>query len=239
MEDDRRGRQLAQRDRQFFTLASVGAIDVSRSNPKIVYVGSGEGNAYQHTTAGDGVWKSSDGGETWTNVPGSGRHEHIARILIHPTNPDIVYVAARGDIYGTNPERGIFRTKDGGKTWERVLYKSDKAGAIGLSMDPANPNILIASLNEYARLPWDEVSGGPDSGIYKTDGRRHHVDRDHPQPGAPEGRHRQERARDLARARDPVLRDDRGRTMAACFDPMIRERPGRACPPTSPCCSIR
>jgi photosystem II stability/assembly factor-like uncharacterized protein len=152
---------------RFFDLASVGAVDVSRSNSKIVYVGTGEGNAYQHTTPGDGVWKSIDGGDTWTKI-GLANTKHIARIVIDPTNPDIVYVAARGDIYGTNPDRGIFRTKDGGRTWERVLYKSDKAGAIGLSMDAANSNILIASLNEYARLPWDEVSGGPDSGIYKT-----------------------------------------------------------------------
>ncbi len=171
---------------RFFTLASVGAIDVSHSNPKIIYVGTGEGNAYQHTTPGDGVWKSSDGGDTWTHV-GLEKTRHIALVLIHPTNPDIVYVAARGDIYGANPDRGIFRTKDGGRTWERVLYKSDKAGAIGLSMDPANPNILIASLNEYARLPWDEVSGGPDSGIYKTtDGGATWTEITHT-PGLPKG----------------------------------------------------
>jgi photosystem II stability/assembly factor-like uncharacterized protein len=171
---------------RFLTLASVGAIDVSRSDPNIVYVGSGEGNAYQNTTTGNGVWKSTDRGETWTNV-GLDETWQIARLLIDPTNPDIVYVAARGDIYGTNPERGIYRTKDGGKTWDRVLYKSDKAGAIGLSMDPSNPNILIASLNEYARLPWDEVSGGPDSAIYKTtDGGSNWTDITH-NPGLPQG----------------------------------------------------
>jgi photosystem II stability/assembly factor-like uncharacterized protein len=171
---------------RFFELASVGAVDVSRSYAKTVYVGTGEGNAYQHTTPGDGVWKSTDGGDTWTKA-GLANTRHIARLVIDPTNPDIVYVAARGDIYGTNPERGIFRTKDGGKTWERVLYKSDKAGAIGLSMDPANSNILIASLNEYARLPWDEVSGGPDSGIYKsTDGGTTWTEITH-NPGLPKG----------------------------------------------------
>ena len=171
---------------RFFDLASVGAVDVSRSNSRIVYVGTGEGNAYQHTTPGDGVWKSTDGGETWTRV-GLENTRHIARILVHPTNPDIVYVAARGDIYGSNSDRGVFRTKDGGRTWERVLYKSDKAGAIGLSMDPSSPNILIASLNEYARLPWDEVSGGPDSGIYKTiDGGTNWTEITH-SPGLPKG----------------------------------------------------
>jgi len=171
---------------RFFTLASVGAIDVARSSPSVVYVGSGEGNAYQHTTPGDGVWKSTDAGETWTNV-GLANTRHIARLLVHPTNPDIVYVAARGDIYGANPDRGIFRTKDGGRTWDRVLFKSDTAGAIGLSMDPDNPNVLIASLNEYARLPWDEVSGGPGSGIYKTtDGGTTWTEITH-NPGLPKG----------------------------------------------------
>ena len=171
---------------RFFKLDSVGALDVSRSYPQIIYVGTGEGNAYQHTTPGDGVWKSTDGGNTWTHV-GLEKTRHIVRLFIHPTNPDIVYVAARGDIYGTNPDRGVFRTRDGGKTWERVLYKSDKAGAIGLSMDPTNPSVLIASLNEYARLPWDEVSGGPDSGIYKTtDGGSTWTEITH-NPGLPKG----------------------------------------------------
>jgi photosystem II stability/assembly factor-like uncharacterized protein len=171
---------------RFFTLATVGAIDVSRSNPRIIYVGTGEGNAYQHTTPGDGVWKSSDGGETWTHV-GLEKTRHIIKVFIHPTNPDVVYVAARGDIYGTNPDRGVYRTKDGGEKWERVLFKSEKAGAISLSMDPGNPNVLFAALNEYARLPWDEVSGGPDSGIYKTtDGGNTWTEITH-NPGLPAG----------------------------------------------------
>jgi len=171
---------------RFFTVAPVGAIDVSHSNPKVVYVGMGEAIAYQHSTPGDGVWKSTDGGETWTHM-GLEKTRHIAKIRIHPTNPDLVYVAAKGDIYGTNPERGVFRTKDGGKTWERVLYKSERAGATDLSMDPSNPNVLFASLNEYARLPWDEVSGGPDSGLYKTtDGGTTWTEITH-NPGLPKG----------------------------------------------------
>ena len=151
----------------FFKVAPVGAIDVSRSNHDIVYVGTGEPCARQHVTPGDGVYKSTDGGRTWVNV-GLRETRHISKIRIHPTNPDIVYVSAVGDQFGTNPERGVFRTKDGGKSWQKVLYKSDRAGAFDLAMDPTNPNVLFASLNQFQRLPWDETSGGPDSGLYKT-----------------------------------------------------------------------
>ena len=171
---------------RFFKLASVGAIVVSPSNPKVIYVGMGESIAYQHSTAGDGVWKSTDAGETWTHM-GLERTRHIAKICINPANPDIVYVAAKGDIYGANPERGVYRSKDGGRTWERVLYKSEQAGATDLSMDPTNPNVLIAALNYYVRLPWDEVSGGPNSGLYKTtDGGNTWADITH-NPGLPTG----------------------------------------------------
>jgi len=154
----------------FFKTAPVGAIDVSLSNPSVLYVGMGESCPRQDVTPGDGVYKSTDGGATWTHV-GLAETKHIAKIRIHPTNPDLVYVAAVGDEFGTNPERGVFRTKDGGQTWERVLYKSDQAGAWDLSMDPTNPNVLYASINQFLRPPWDEISGGPDSGLYKsTDG---------------------------------------------------------------------
>ena len=151
----------------FFKTAPVGAIDVSLSNPDVVYVGTGESLTRQDLTPGDGVYKSTDGGETWTNV-GLEETRHIAKIRIHPQNPDIVFVAAVGDIFGTNPERGVYRTKDGGKTWEQVLYKSDRSSALDLSMDPTNPDVLYASLNQLQRLPWDQISGGPDSGLYKT-----------------------------------------------------------------------
>jgi photosystem II stability/assembly factor-like uncharacterized protein len=133
----------------------------------VVYVGMGEALTRQNISPGDGVYKSTDGGKTWVNV-GLKETRHIAKIRIHPTNPDIAYVAAAGDIFGTNPERGVFRTKDGGKTWQRVLFKSDGAGALDLVMDPTNPNVLYASLNQLQRLPWDQASGGPDSGMYKT-----------------------------------------------------------------------
>jgi photosystem II stability/assembly factor-like uncharacterized protein len=151
----------------FFKVAPVGAIEVSRSNHEVVFVGTGESSPRQHVTSGDGVYKSTDGGRTWTHV-GLRETRHIAKIRIHPTNPDIVYVAAVGDMFGTNPERGVFRTKDGGKTWQRVLYKSERASAFDLTMDPTNPDVLFASLNQFQRFPWDETSGGPDSGLYRT-----------------------------------------------------------------------
>jgi photosystem II stability/assembly factor-like uncharacterized protein len=170
----------------FFKTAPVGAIDVSLSNPSVVYVGMGEAITRQDLTPGDGVYKSTDGGATWTNV-GLRETRHIAKIRIHPTNPDVVYVAAAGDIFGTNPERGVFRTTDGGKTWRRVLFKSDRASAVDLSMDPTNPQVLYASLDQLQRLPWDEISGGPDSGLYKTtDGGETWIDLTR-NPGLPRG----------------------------------------------------
>lgn len=170
----------------FFKTSPVGAIDVSLSNPAVVYVGMGEAIPRQSISPGDGVYKSTDGGKTWVNV-GLKETRHIAKIRIHPTNPDIVYVAAMGDVFGTNPERGVYRTKDGGKTWDRVLYKSERAAAFDLAMDPTNPNVLYASLDQFQRLPWDQISGGPDSGLYtSTDGGDTWTNITH-NPGLPTG----------------------------------------------------
>src|SRR3982751_6258031 len=124
-------------DKQLKT-SSVGAIQVAASNPDIVYVGMGETELRGNIIQGDGVYKTTDAGKTWTAL-GLEKTQAIARIRIHPTNPDIVYVAALGNPYGPNPERGVFRSKDGGKTWERVLYRNDKTGAVDLAMDPNNP----------------------------------------------------------------------------------------------------
>jgi photosystem II stability/assembly factor-like uncharacterized protein len=170
----------------FFKTSPVGAIDVSLSNPAVVYVGMGEAIPRQDTTPGDGVYKSTDGGKTWVNV-GLKETRHIAKIRVHPKNPDLVYVAAMGDLFGTNPERGVYRTRDGGQTWQRVLYKSERASAADLAMDPTNPNVLYASLNQFQRLPWDQISGGPDSGLYKsTDGGDTWTEITH-NPGLPQG----------------------------------------------------
>jgi photosystem II stability/assembly factor-like uncharacterized protein len=151
----------------FFKTGSVGAIAVSEADPNVIYVGMGESCWRGNISPGDGVYKSTDGGKTWKHM-GLAETQFIARIRIHPKNPDLVYVAAMGHAFGPNPERGVYRSRDGGKTWEKVLYKSDKAGAVDLAMDPNNPRILYAALYEARRYPWGFVSGGPDSGIYKT-----------------------------------------------------------------------
>ncbi len=152
---------------KFFTSSSVGAVAVSDSNPDIVYVGMGETELRGNIVQGDGVYKSVDGGKTFTHV-GLEKTLAVARIRIHPTNPDIVYVAALGDPYGANPERGVFKTVDGGKTWTRSLFRDDKTGAVDLSMDAAHPEVLYAGLWEVFRTPHSLSSGGPGSGLFKT-----------------------------------------------------------------------
>ena len=150
-----------------FTTSSVGAIDVSLSDPRVLYVGTGEACLRNNSHHGDGVYKSTDGGETWNNV-GLAPTRHIARIRIHPRDPNIVYVAALGDGFGPNPDRGIFRSRDGGKTWQRVLFRSEDVGAVDLAIDPANPQVLYAALAEMRRYQWGNRQAGPGSGLFKT-----------------------------------------------------------------------
>jgi photosystem II stability/assembly factor-like uncharacterized protein len=153
--------------------SSVGAVAVSESNPDVVYIGMGETELRGNIMQGDGVYKSVDAGKTWTHI-GLADSQAISRIRIHPTNPDIVYVSALGHPYGPNPERGVFRSKDGGKTWQKVLYHDDKVGAVDLAMDPNNPSVLFAALWDVYRTPWLLNDGGPGSGLYKTtDGGDH------------------------------------------------------------------
>jgi photosystem II stability/assembly factor-like uncharacterized protein len=150
--------------------SSVGAVAVSESNPDIVYIGMGETELRGNIMQGDGVYKSVDAGKTWTHI-GLTDSQAISRIRIHPTNPDIVYVSALGHPYGPNAERGVFRSKDGGKTWQKILYHDDKVGAVDLCMDPNDPNVLFAALWDVYRTPWLLNDGGPGSGLYKsTDG---------------------------------------------------------------------
>ena len=125
----------------FFTSASIGAIAVSESNPNIIYVGTGESCMRGNLAHGDGVYKSTDFGKTWRNI-GLKETKHIARIRIHPSNPNIVYVAAFGHAFGSNKERGVYKSIDGGTNWKQVLFKSKKSGAIDLTMDPSNPDIM-------------------------------------------------------------------------------------------------
>ncbi len=157
-------------DNSVFGTGSVGAIAVADSDPNTIYVGMGESPIRGNVSHGDGVYKSTDAGKTWKRV-GLEDTRQIPRIRIHPKNPDIVYVAALGHVWGPNDQRGVFRSKDGGKTWEKVLGRSNKAGAIDLIIDPSNPNILYAGFWEVYRKPWTLESGGPGSGIFKsTDG---------------------------------------------------------------------
>jgi photosystem II stability/assembly factor-like uncharacterized protein len=158
---------------KFFKTSSVGAIAVAPSNPDVIYVGMGETELRGNIIQGDGVYKSTDGGKTWTHV-GLETTQTIARIRVNPTNPDLVYVAALGNPYGANADRGVFRSKDGGKTWERVLFRDDKTGAVDLAMDPNHPDVLYAALWEVFRTPHSLSSGGPGSGLFKTtDGGAH------------------------------------------------------------------
>jgi photosystem II stability/assembly factor-like uncharacterized protein len=155
----------------YFKTGSVGAIAVAESDPNVVYAGMGE-HAVRGvmTHHGDGVYKSTDAGKTWKKM-GLDLTQHIARIVIHPKNPDIVYVAAQGALYSKSRDRGIYKSTDGGVTWKNVLYVDDKTGCAELSMDMNNPRIMYAAMWEHGRLPWKVISGGPGSGLYKsTDG---------------------------------------------------------------------
>jgi photosystem II stability/assembly factor-like uncharacterized protein len=149
---------------------AIGSLAVSISDPNVIYVGTGEGCIRGNIAQGDGIWKSVDAGKTWKNV-GLKDSRAVGKVIINPRNSDIAFVAALGHPYGPNQERGVFRTTDGGKTWEKVLYKNENTGAIDVAFDPHNPNILFASLWEARRTPWSLSSGGPGSGIYRsTDG---------------------------------------------------------------------
>ncbi|HEV8429380.1 MAG TPA: hypothetical protein VGQ41_15880 [Pyrinomonadaceae bacterium] len=157
-------------DNSVFGTGSVGAIAVADSDPNTIYVGMGESPIRGNVSHGDGVYKSNDAGKTWKRI-GLEDARQIPRIRVHPKNPDLVYVAALGHVWGPNDQRGVFRSKDGGKTWEKILNKGNKAGAIDLILDPSNPNILYAGFWEVYRKPWTLESGGPGSGIFKsTDG---------------------------------------------------------------------
>src|SRR6266436_4612081 len=157
-------------DGSVFGTGSVGAIGLSDSDTNTIYVGMGESPIRGNVSHGDGVYKSTDGGKTWKHI-GLEDTRQISRIRVHPKNPDIVYVAAQGHVWAPNEQRGVFRSKDGGKTWQKVLYRSDKAGACDLILDPTNANILYAAFWEVYRKPWTLESGGAGSGIFKsTDG---------------------------------------------------------------------
>jgi len=151
----------------FFGVGSIGAVAVAESDKNVIFVGTGSNAPRGNVSPGDGVYKSTDGGKTWKKV-GLADAGQISRIRIHPSNPDVVYVAALGHIFGPNSERGIFRTTDGGKTWEKVLFVSDRTGASDLAMDVTNPRILYAAMWTAERKPWTLISGSEEGGVFKT-----------------------------------------------------------------------
>ncbi|MGB6624804.1 MAG: hypothetical protein WBE43_08460 [Candidatus Acidiferrales bacterium] len=152
---------------QHEAVASIGAIAVDPQDPNVIYVGTGEPCLRGDISDGDGMYKSVDGGQTWTHI-GLDDTRHIAKILVDPYNPNIVFVAAIGHAFGPNEERGVFRSTDAGKTWQKVLYKDDKTGAVDLTFASTNSHTLYAALYQESRSPWGFTSGGPGSGIYKS-----------------------------------------------------------------------
>ena len=171
------------------SVSSIGAIAVSESDPNVVYAGTGEACIRGNISFGDGVYRSNDGGKTWINV-GLKDSQHIGKLIVHPTNPDTAFVAALGHAYGTNTERGIFRTRDGGKNWEKVLYLDDRTGGIDIVFDPHNPHVLFAAMWEGYRTPWSLNSGGQKDGLFRSndDGTTWKRIEGHGMPEGPLGR---------------------------------------------------
>src|SRR5450432_959369 len=154
----------------FFKVASMGAVEVALSDPKVVYAGTGSSKIRSNVSIGHGIYKSTDAGKTWTfiGLPDVGQ---ISTIRVHPSNPDLVYVAALGNPFVANPDRGIFRSSDGGKSWKKILFISDTAGGADLELQPGTPDVVFACLWHGQRTPWTIVSGAKEGGIYKsTDG---------------------------------------------------------------------
>ena len=146
---------------------SMGALAIAPSDTNQVWAGTGEQNSRNSISPGGGIYKSTDGGKSW-KLMGLEKTQQIGRIVVHPTNPDIVYVAALGHAWDANPERGLYKTTDGGKTWQLIKFVSDKAGFIDVAMDPSNPDVLYASSYERVRGPWFLRSGGPGSALWKS-----------------------------------------------------------------------
>ena len=146
---------------------SIGAIAIDQKNPKVVYAGTGESNMRNSVSIGDGIYKSTDAGENWVRI-GLDSTEHISKVVIDPSNSNVIYVAAPGPLWSDSKHRGLYKSTDAGKTWEKILYISEKAGCADISLDPKQPNVVYATTWEFRRLPYLFNSGGPGSGIYKS-----------------------------------------------------------------------
>ena len=201
--------------------ASIGAIDVADSDPNVIYVGTGSACPRGNVSPGIGMYKSTDAGKTWQHI-GLREAGAIGRIIVHPTNPDLVYVAALGNLFAPNKERGVYRSNDGGKTWQLVHFLSDRTGAVDLTMDPKNPNILIAAMWTTERKPWTIDSGGPEGGMYRTTDGGTTWRAPHQRPA--EGPHGHGRRVDLRRRFEARLRAGRSR---------VRSRRRRSGPTTA------
>ncbi|MGN6682214.1 MAG: WD40/YVTN/BNR-like repeat-containing protein, partial [Streptosporangiaceae bacterium] len=151
----------------FFHRSAVGAIALASSEPSVIYVGMGESTIRNNASSGDGVYRSVNGGLTWSHL-GLAATRHISSVRVDPTDSDIAYVAALGHAHGPNPERGVYRTRDGGASWDLVLHRGEDAGAADLSIDPRNPRIIYATVWQGRRLPWRLDSGGPGSGLWRS-----------------------------------------------------------------------
>ena len=165
---------------------SIGAVAVAPSNEQVLYVGGGEKTWRGNVSSGDGVWKSTDGGDTWTfaGLPDS---RHISRIRVHPKDENVAFAAVMGHLSGPNEQRGVYRTEDGGETWQRVLFVNDHAGCVDLAFSPDDPDALYATTWRAERLPWMLSSGGDGSGVWKSTDGGDTWDALHDNPGMPEG----------------------------------------------------
>jgi photosystem II stability/assembly factor-like uncharacterized protein len=221
----------------FFKRASVGAIAVAPSDPNVIYVGMGESTIRGNVSHGDGVYKSTDGGKTWTHM-GLSDTRQIGRVRIHPQNPDLVYVAALGHAHGPNSERGVYRSKDGGKTWEQILFRSEDVGSHDIAMDPHNPRILYAAFWRARRLPYALQSGGEGCGLFKSSDGGDTWTEITRKPGLPTGPvgkigvtvsgAKADRVWAIIEAEDGAVfrSDDGGETwQRLCEDPDLRRRP--------------